>query len=252
MEAFEGKNAVVVGGSGGIGFEISKMLLKNGAKVTVHGRNLEKLDRVRMGLEKDNRDFCGRVETAVFDFVRKDFDDLENSELAAKIKSADILCVCYGPFLQKSLDKTSLSEWKTLSLLDYALPGFCVSAALPEMMKKRFGRILLFGGTGTGFRQEFLTNAAYAGAKTGVGVLVQSVACGFADFGITCNGILPGFTETEYQSEKILEECRKKMPGEKLVSRESVAGAAEFLLKNEDFNGVLMKLDRGWSPLNLT
>ena len=73
MEAFEGKNAVVVGGSGGIGFEISKMLLKNGAKVTVHGRNLEKLDRVRMALEKDNRDFCGRVETAVFDFVREDF-----------------------------------------------------------------------------------------------------------------------------------------------------------------------------------
>ena len=252
METFEGKKAVVLGGSGGIGFEISRMLLKNGAKVVVHGRNFEKLHQIKLDFEGENRNFCGRVETVAFDFDREKFESLENSELGEMLKSADILCVCYGPFLQKSLEKTSIFEWKKTALLDYALPGFCVSASLPEMIKKHFGRILLFGGTGTGFRQEFLTNAAYAGAKTGLGVIVQSVACGFAEFGITCNGILPGFTETEYLSEKTLEDCRKKMPGKKLISRESVASAAEFLLKNPDLNGVLLKLDRGWSPLNLT
>ena len=127
---------------------------------------------------------------------------------------------------------------------------FSVSAALSERKKKHFGRILLFGGTGTNFRSEFLTNAAYAGAKTGLGVLVQSVACGFSSDGITCNAILPGFTETEYQSEKILEEGKNKMPEKKLIERESIAKKAEFLLKSDDLNGVLLKVDRGWSPLN--
>lgn len=249
MKNFEGKTALVVGGSGGIGFEISRMLFKNGANLIIHGRNLQKLEKARQKLKSE---FENKPEIKIvpFDFEREPFENLQNSGLINEIQKTDILCVCYGPFLQKSLDKMSFSEWQKISLLDYALPGICVSAALSGMKKNHFGRILLFGGTGTNFRSEFLTNAAYAGAKTGLGVLVQSVACGFSDDGITCNAILPGFTETEYQSEKILEEGKNKMPGKKLIERESIASKAEFLLKNDDLNGVLLKVDRGWSPLN--
>ena len=218
MKNFEGKNALVVGGSGGIGFEISRMLLKNGANLIIHGRNLQKLEKTRQNLKSE---FENKMEIKIvpFDFDSEPFENLQNSELIKEIQKIDILCVCYGHFLQKSLDKMSFSEWQKISLLDYALPGICVSAALSEMKKKQFGRILLFGGTGTNFRSEFLTNAAYAGAKTGLGVLVQSVACGFSSDGITCNAILPGFTETEYQSEKILEEGKNKMPEKKLIER---------------------------------
>ena len=45
MKNFEGKTALVVGGSGGIGFEISRMLFKNGANLIIHGRNLQKLEK---------------------------------------------------------------------------------------------------------------------------------------------------------------------------------------------------------------
>ena len=176
MKNFEGKTALVVGGSGGIGFEISRMLFKNGANLIIHGRNLQKLEKARQKLKSE---FENKTEIKIvpFDFEREPFENLQNSGLINEIQKTDILCVCYGPFLQKSLDKMSFSEWQKISLLDYALPGICVSAVLSGMKKNHFGRILLFGGTGTNFRSEFLTNAAYAGAKTGLGVLVQSVAC---------------------------------------------------------------------------
>ena len=152
-----------------------------------------------------------------------------------------------------------LQQWKDMSLLNYALPGFFVSSALKNMMNKKWGRILLFGGTGTSFRTEYKTNAAYAGAKSGLGILVQSVASNYADYGITCNAIMPGFVDTGYIGPQQKTELAKKMPGGKLIKEESVASAAEFLLSNGDLNGVLLRLDRGLSAnlgrnnaLNLT
>ena len=244
MMCFEGKSALVVGGSGGIGFAVAEILLKNGADLTIHGRNVQKNMAAAEKLEESFPD--SKVESLVFDFDSQNFGALKGSELEKSARNVDILCVCYGPFIQKPLEETKIEDWQKTALLDYALPGFLVSCALPSMKKNGFGRILLFGGTGTNFRSEFFTNAAYAGAKTGVGVLVQSVAAAFADSEITCNAILPGFTETEYLNEKSAGALKEKMPGKKLISLESVADCAEFLLKHSDLNGVLLRADRGW------
>ncbi len=245
MKIFENKKAFVLGGSGGIGFEVARVLLKNGADLTIHGRNKEKTDSAVKILEREFSD--KKIKTVLFDFDKENFENLEKSLVFEEVKKTDILCVCYGPFLQKSLDATRLKDWQKTALLDYALPGFLVSAALPDMKKNNFGRILLFGGTGTNFRNEFFTNAAYAGAKTGIGIIVQSVAAEFADYGITCNAILPGFAETQYIDKNLSETLKKKMPGNKLICLESIAKSADFLLTNPDLNGVLLKVDRGWS-----
>ncbi len=245
MKVFENKKAFVLGGTGGIGFEVARILLKNGADLTIHGRNKENTGLAVKRLESEFAE--KKIKTVLFDFDKENFENLENSTLFEEVKTADILCVCYGPFLQKSLEITSLKEWQKISLLDYALPGSLVSAVLPNMKKNNFGRILLFGGTGTNFRSEFFTNAAYAGAKTGLGIIVQSVAAEFADLGITCNAILPGFVKTEYIDGELRKVLENKMPGKKLIELESIAKSAEFLLTNPDLNGVLLKVDRGWS-----
>ena len=98
MKNFEGKNALVVGGSGGIGFEISRMLLKNGANLIIHGRNLQKLEKTRQNLKSE---FENKMEIKIvpFDFDSEPFENLQNSELIKEIQKIDILCVCYGPFL---------------------------------------------------------------------------------------------------------------------------------------------------------
>ena len=114
------------------------------------------------------------------------------------------------------------------------------------MRKHRWGRILLFGGTGTAHRAEFKTNVAYAGAKSALNILVQSVAFQFASDGITCNAVLPGFTRTEYNFD-----AEKKNPSRiPMLSVESVAESAMTVLKNPDLNGVLLRVDKGWSPFS--
>lgn len=214
------KNAVVIGGTSGIGFELAKILCKNECSVCVSGRH----DPCEQGLEFIPADFTGG---------HLDLDEFP--PLREKLCKADILCVSYGPFVQNPLHLTTAQDWQTLALYDYALAGIAVSSVLPGMMERKFGRIVLFGGTRTESVRSYKTNAAYAGAKTAISVLVKSVSAEYRKYGVTCNAVLPGFVNG----------AKDKSDA---VSALSVAQSAFFLIQNENLNGVLLNVDRGWQP----
>lgn len=214
------KNAVVIGGTSGIGFELAKILCKNECAVCVTGRH----DPCEQGLEFIPADFTGG---------HLDLDEFP--PLREKLCKADILCVSYGPFVQKPLHLTTAQDWQTLALYDYALAGIAVSSVLPGMMERKFGRIVLFGGTRTESVRSYKTNAAYAGAKTAISVLVKSVSAEYRKYGVTCNAVLPGFVNG----------AKDKSDA---VSAHSVAQSAFSLIQNENLNGVLLNVDRGWQP----
>lgn len=216
------KNAVVIGGTSGIGFELAKILCKNECSVCVTGRH----DPKAKDLEFIPTDFISGSSP---------LDLKEFPLLRERLCKADILCVSYGPFVQKPLHLTTAQDWQTLALYDYALAGIAVSSVLPGMMERKFGRIVLFGGTRTESVRSYKTNAAYAGAKTAISVLVKSVSAEYRKYGVTCNAVLPGFVNGA------------KDKGD-AVSALSVAQSAFFLIQNEDLNGVLLNVDRGWQP----
>jgi NAD(P)-dependent dehydrogenase (short-subunit alcohol dehydrogenase family) len=120
-----------------------------------------------------------------------------------------------------------------------------VSACLPQLCGRDWGRILLFGGTGTQTAAGFRTNACYAGAKTALSSLVKSVACEYGARGVTCNALLPGFTDTEYLTEQEKDALRQKLPGGLIRSRQ-IAETALFVLDHPEINGALINIDKGW------
>ena len=222
---FKDKKALVIGGTSSIGLKVAQMLLSQGTELTVTGR-------------KFNSAFYNAIYSPV-KFIETDFEkDFDscflNNELLTCLKETDILCVCYGPFVKKSLALTSASDWKKMALNNYALPGILLSLVLPGMEKRNFGRIIFFGGTKTQSVKGFKTNAAYAGAKTGLSVLVKSTALEYQSSNITCNAICPGFTRDAPQETF----C---------VNPADLASKVKFLISSPELNGVILNVDRGWN-----
>ncbi len=215
-----GKNALVVGGTGGIGLEIALLLKDLHADVVVAGRH---------SVEKSHG-----LRTVTVDFGLGP-GELSRPEIHSLLEKCDILVFSYGPFVQKKLHETTADDWIRMAVDNYALPGIAVSTVLPGMVERKFGRILLFGGTRTFQINPYRTNAAYAGAKTGISVIIRSLSAEYSKHGITCNGIFPGFT--------------RNAPGRDFaVGERTVAEQAVNLLCSPDLNGVLLSVDRGWNP----
>lgn len=282
------KNALVVGGSGGIGKSISLMLAKFGANVTVHGGHAsEKFDSLLREMNSfSNSEFQKQKHRQIIlDFAKIDlekFDEKKSAHFAdenstkkireeknrgekihneknsceisslenlkSALKKSEILCICYGPFLQKKIAQTSAQEWLWTAKLNLALPGILVSYAARFMKRRGFGRILFFGGTRTNQINGFKTNAAYAAAKTGIASLAKSFALEFAESGISTAAIFPGFVQTEYVSAKKRAEYEKLLGGKKMIRADEIARAALFLLSDSNLNGTLLEMDGGWRP----
>lgn len=212
------KKALIVGGTGTIGSAIASLLSRKGVKVTVTGRNKGNSDNsfIQWNFETDG------------------IEAFESGELKQALNECDILCVCFGPFLQKSIEDMTSEEWQKITLTNYALTGFLTSSVLKCMKQRKWGRILLFGGTRTDAVRAYRTNAAYAGAKTGISVLVKSVAMEYTREGITCNAILPGIVTTPVE-------------GAPVTSAEEIAENAYYLLNTPNLSGVLLNADLGWN-----
>lgn len=180
--------ALVVGGSGGIGRSICLALAATGVQLVIHGRRREKL-----------AELASELAPATPELIEADLSGaVIPSELEETARKSDLLVVAYGPFVYKSLAQTSSEDWHTLALANLALPGALISIAAPAMAARGYGRILLFGGTKTELPRGFRLNAAYASAKTGLGVIARSVAAEYAGSNVACTVVCPGMVDTEY------------------------------------------------------
>lgn len=242
MQSLSGKTALVIGGSGGIGVAICRKLASNGTSLIVHGGH----DSLGFtALISDLNEFvpAEKIVQCLDIGFSKTFP---KTALNSAVQCADIICICFGPFLQKSLHSMDTEDWQIVADLDFVLPGLILSSALPYMMEKKWGRFLLMGGTRTDRVNGFVSNAAYGAAKTAIASLVRSTSIAYAQYGITCNGIFPGFTKTEYLSELLCLEMAQKMPQKRLIEPDEIAETVVHVLQQPMLNGSLVSMDGGW------
>ena len=245
-----GKAAFVTGGGSGIGAGIAKRLAKQGAKVALLGRKLEKLEAVA----KEITDAGGTALSLPADV--RDYPALEKAvnDAAAAFGRLDILVnSAAGNFLAPA---ASLSANGFKSVIDIDLCGtFNASRAAFQHLAKQGGVIVSITAT-----QAFVAPPlqCHAGAaKAGIEKLTRDLALEWARMGIRVNAVAPGpIAGTEGMSRLAPpgaeeETLKKLVPLRRWGTIDEVCEAVTFLVSPAGayVTGATLLLDGGTSLL---
>jgi NAD(P)-dependent dehydrogenase (short-subunit alcohol dehydrogenase family) len=132
------------------------------------------------------------------------------------------------------------------SVVDTNLTGAfnCTKAALPDMLKARYGRIVNVSSVVA--ERANPGQANYVAAKAGLLGLTRTVAREMARKGVTCNAITPGLIATDMTAD-LNGDIAGAVPAGRVGRPDEVAAAVSFLVSDEAayVNGATLSVDGG-------
>ena len=240
-----GKNALVTGGSRGIGKAVCLELARQGANVAVNyaGRAQAAEEVAAACRELGVEAFAVQADVADAAAV-----DAMVKEVAARFGRVDILVNNAG--ITRDKLALQMKEEDFDAVLDTNLKGafLCMKAVYRPMMKQRYGRIINISSV-AGLRGN-AGQANYAASKAGLIGMSKSIAKELASRGVTVNLVAPGFIDTEMTAvlpEAAREALLKSIPMARLGQPEDVARAVAFFAAEESgyITGQVLCVDGG-------
>lgn len=211
----QNRHAVVTGGGQGIGAAIARLLVAQGANVTVLGRKLETVQ----ALAAEQPEYLHAVSADVSDAeqVQAAFANARQRFGPVSILINNAGQASSAPFL-----KTDLALWNHMLAVNLTGTLLCTQAAVPDMLTLGWGRVVNIASTAglTGYAYV----AAYCAAKHGVVGLTRALALEFAKKGVTVNAVCPGYTETDIVRDSIANVMAKTGRTEAQARAEFTAG----------------------------
>lgn len=215
METVKGKTVLLIGGTGGIGSQLAKLLTGSGAKVYITGRNSEKLAVAGTfaGIPPDRQ-------------LSLDITDEEGiHEKVALVQQAgpiDILINAAGIGIIKPLESLTIKEFTDTLQVNLIGSFLLMKAVLPAMKETRKGLIIHIPGV-LG-KVPMAGAAAYSASKYGLVGMMQSIREELKRTEIRITNLFLGGVDSPFWDEIDLRVQRDKM-----IVAEEAARAIWFL-----------------------
>lgn len=224
---FEGRTALVTGGSRGIGRAVCVRLAEAGAAVAVNYAADEKAARETLAAVES----AGGRGVA----VQGDVSDADRvAAMAAEAESAlgpiDLLVANAGIAKAGAHDDIDLADWRRMMAVNVDGVLHCVLAVKDGMIERGFGRIVCVASIAGLFARPHMI--AYAVSKAAVIALVRNLAPGLAP-AVRINAVAPGLTDTDMiggMDKPALDALVAGTPLGRLGTPREIAELAAFLL----------------------
>ena len=243
----QGRVAVVVGGTTGIGRALALGLCEAGATVVASSRRADQVDTVSAELEQRGSHTL-RVTSDVGD--KASLEKLLALTLE-RFDKVDILVNCAGFTKRGATVDFAESDWN--AILDTNLTGTLRGCQVfgKHMLERGYGRIINIASLTTFV--GFMEVAAYAASKAAVGALTKTLAVEWGKRGVCVNAIAPGVFRTALNAALLDgsergKELKLRTPMARFGDVEELVGAAIFLASEAAsfVNGEILAVDGGF------
>jgi NAD(P)-dependent dehydrogenase (short-subunit alcohol dehydrogenase family) len=244
MGKFEGKVAVVTGGTSGIGLATAKQFVKEGAHVFITGRRQSELDIAVKELGNNVTGIQGDVSNLA---------DLDKLYEAVKQEKGHLDILFANAGLGSVLPLGQITEEHYYKTFDVNVKGtiFTVQKALP-LFRNNAGSIILTGSMAGSMGMPAFS--IYSATKAAIRQLIRSWIIDLKGTEIRVNVVSPGTILTPAydelfgsELENVLENAKSTTPQGRLGTVEEIANAVMFLASNESsyINGTELFVDGG-------
>jgi 3-oxoacyl-[acyl-carrier protein] reductase len=238
-----GRVALVTGGSGGIGAELSARLAAAGAAVAVHyASNRDAAERVAAGIAE------GGGSSAAFraDLREQDAPERLIETVEGDLGPVDVLAANAGLSRPGSYEDVDAAAFDEAIAVNLRAPYLLARRVLPGMRGRGFGRILFTSSVAA--LTGGIVGPHYASSKAGLHGLTHFLASRVAADGVTVNAIAPALIAETGMLPGDPGELAARVPVGRLGTPGEVADLALALIRNGYVTNQVVSVDGGIHP----